>query len=372
MSTLPSRARVALVGYGLGGSKFHAPFIAAEPRLDLAVIVTASPTRQVEAASHHPGARVLPSVEALLKEMDDIDLVAVSTPNATHVAIAEAVMAAGRPVVVDKPVAPSADEVRHLVGLAESSGTAMVPFQNRRWDGDFRTVVALLEDGRLGRLHGFESRYERWQPQVPSGSERSWKREPGADAGTGILYDLGAHIIDQALVLFGRPESVYADIATRRAEAAVDDDVFIALLYPDGPRVHLWASLVAANQGPRFRLLGDAAAYVKTGMDVQEAALMEGRSPMDPAWGVEPPDSWGHLEDGTQPRAVPTVPGAYQLFYAGMAAYLLDGAAPPVAGDDAIATAEVIEAAQRSARSGAVEPLALEGATTASTLEQVP
>jgi predicted dehydrogenase len=348
---------VALVGYGMGGSNFHAPFIAAEPRLALTLVVTGNPERQAEVTARYDGTRVVAEVDDLLPRLGDVDLVVVSTPNDSHAAIAEEVLSRGLPVVVDKPVTPSAAQTRRLAELAVANGTSIVPFQNRRWDGDFRTVVDLLARGALGTLHTYESRYERWQPKVSKSSERAWKRDPQAGGGTGILFDLGTHLIDQAVFLFGRPAAVYADVATRRPGARVDDDVFVALGYAGGPRVHLWASAVAAELGPRFRLLGDTAAYVKTGMDVQEAALGDGRSPTEPAWGEEPASSWGQLVAGDDRRPVPTLPGSYGFFYAAMASFLLGGAAPPVDIEDAVVTAQLIESAYRSARSGSVVPV---------------
>jgi len=210
----------------------------------------------------------------------------------------------------------------------------------------------------LGVLHAFESRYERWQPEVPADPRRGWKNHGEPGAGTGILFDLGSHVIDQAVVLFGRPQGVYGDLAARRPSSGVDDDVFVALHYPGGPRVHLWMSAVAADRGPRFRLLGDAAAYVKWGMDPQEAQLSAGQSPGGPDWGEEPRAAWGSLVIGSERREVPTLAGSYQLFYAGMASLLLDGAPPPVDVADAIVTAEIIEAATLSSRTGIIAPLA--------------
>lgn len=352
-----SEGRVALVGYGMGGSMFHAPFIDSDPRLELVAVVTNSPQRQADIAARYPGTTIIASFEDLMASIDGVDLVVVSTPNSTHREIAEAVLASGRPVVVDKPVAPKAEDVRHLGDMARSAGTVVVPFQNRRWDGDFRTVGSLLDAHALGALHAFESRYERWQPQVPGGPDRSWKRDPTPQAGTGILYDLGSHVIDQAVVLFGRPVSVYAEIGARRLGAKVDDDVFVALGYAGGPRVHLWMSAIAADRGPRFRLLGSEGAYVKLGMDVQEAALVAGHLPTEAHWGEEPRASWGHIDTGSARREVPTAPGAYGLFYAGIAAFLIDGGPPPVDIADAVATAEVIEAAYLSARSRTVVSL---------------
>jgi predicted dehydrogenase len=349
--------RVALVGFGLGGSVFHAPFIAAERRLDLVAVVTSDPARQADVVARYPGASVLTSFDGLLARIAEIDVVVISTPNAGHTALAEAVLNAGRHVVVDKPVAPSAAEVRGLAELAERVGRQVIPFQNRRWDGDFRTVTALIAAGDLGTLHRLESRYERWQPYLPSGPGRAWKRHAGPGSGNGIIYDLGTHVIDQAVVLFGRPQSVYAEIDIRRPGAEVDDDAFIALLYPGALRVHLWTSAVAADQGPRFRLLGSGGSYVKLGMDVQEAALLAGQAPIGPDWGEESPSAWGQIHAEAGSRPVRTIPGAYQLFYAGLAAYLLDGAAPPVDVADAVLTAEIVDAAQSSARTGLVVAL---------------
>jgi scyllo-inositol 2-dehydrogenase (NADP+) len=347
----PSAAlRVGLVGYGLGGSVFHAPFIAADRRLDLSVVVTSDPGRQEAARASYPNARIMSSFGELLDSLDDIHVVVVSTPNATHASLAEQVIRHGRDVVIDKPVAPSAADVRRLMNLAADTDRLIVPFQNRRWDSDFRTVQALLRSGRLGPLHRFESRYERWQPTIDGNATRSWKRDPTPGVATGILYDLGSHIIDQAVVLFGRPDSVYAEIDIRRPQAAVADDVFVALLYPGGLHVHLWTSAVAADRGPRFRLLGLEGSYVKYGMDIQENALMKGESPSDPEWGEEPEQSWGALTTaaGTEPE--PSLPGAYQLFYSGLAACLLDGGPTPVDVNDVVVSAEIIDAAQVSAR----------------------
>ena len=349
--------RVALIGYGFGGSIFHAPFISNEPRLDLVAVVTNSPERRSKLEGDYPDVAVLGHVDELVEEIGAIDLVVVSTPNPTHVDIAHQFLGRGRSVVVDKPVAPTATEVRHLAAVAAHTGSSIVPFQNRRWDGDFRTVEALVASGEIGVLYDIESRYERWQPVLSDDPRRSWKQSAARGAGTGILFDLGTHIIDQAVVLFGRPTAVFAQRATRRRGAQVDDDSFVALSYPEGPRVHLYASAVAADQGPRFRLLASNGAYVKFGMDPQEAALVAGRHPNEAHWGEEEASSFGTLTVGTERRPLPTLPGSYQLFYAGLAAHLIDKAPPPVDIADAIISAEIVEAALRSSRTGSVAKL---------------
>jgi predicted dehydrogenase len=356
MAIVGGSVRTALIGFGFGGSVFHAPFIHAHPRFDLRLVVTSDPQRQAAVRARYPGVGVAPSVDDLMARIEGVDLVVVSTPNATHVPLTQALLAAGRHVVVDKPVAPSPDQVRALGRQAGAAGRLVIPFQNRRWDGDYRTVRALLDSGRLGSMMRYESRYERWQPRLDSNPARAWKRDP-AGAG-GILYDLGTHVIDQAVAAFGRPSSVYAEIDVRRAEAAVDDDVFVALSYDHGVRAHLWASAVAAQSGPRFRVLGTEGGYVKYGMDGQEAALLGGARPGGDRWGEEPPEAWGFVHVGDERRTVPTQPGAYQLFYSGVAAALLDGTGPPVQLQDALLTAEIVEAARQSAVDGRLVHLA--------------
>lgn len=344
--------RVGLVGYGLGGSVFHAPLIDATAGLRLEAVVTADPGRRAAAQDRYPGARVLSSVDELLAHQEDLDLVVVTVPNARHVEVAEAAIGAGLAVVIDKPVAPTAAAARALAAAADRAGVSVVAYHNRRWDGDFLTARALVEEGRLGDLWRMESRFERWKPGPPPAG--SWKQDP-ALAGGGVLMDLGPHLIDQVIVLFGRPDRVYAEIFTRGG--AVDDDTFVALGYDDGPSVHLWVGSRAAQLGPRLRLLGSRAAYVKYGLDPQEEALKAGGRPdrgIPALWGREQPDAWGRLGAGDGVEVVETRPGAYQRFYELMVGHLRDGAPPPVELADAIAGLDVIEAAVASAGSGSV------------------
>lgn len=343
--------RVALVGYGLGGSVFHAPLIQSTPGLELSAIVTSDPRRRAAASSRYPGAVLLTGMDELLRH-PGYGLVVVTTPNASHFAVARAVLDAGIPAVVDKPVTPSAAEAVGLAEAADRRGVAVIPFHNRRWDGDYMTVRDLIATGNLGDVWRYESRFERWKPKADP--PRSWKQD-GDQPGGGILYDLGSHLIDQALHLFGRPSAVYAEQA--RHVSRLDDDAFIALTYDRGPAVHLWVSSSAARLGPRFRVLGARAGYVKFGMDPQEEALKGGAVPGGADWGQEPADAWGIL--GTVDHAAPirTRPGAYQDFYLGVADHLLRGAVPPVDIGDAVAGLQVIEAAMRSAESRSVVAL---------------
>lgn len=339
--------RVGLVGLGLAGSAFHAPLIATTPGMRLAAVATTSPERRAQLHREHPGARAADTPEQLLD--GSVDLVVVASPNRTHVPLARAALEAGLPVVVDKPLAGTAAEAAALVDLAEESGLLLTVFQNRRWDNDFLTTRRLIASGALGRVHRFESRFERWRPQIKAG----WRELADPAEVGGTMYDLGSHLVDQALTLFGPAARVHAEIDTVRAEAAVDDDSFIAVTHTSGVRSHLWMSAVTAQLGPRLRVLGDRAGYVKWGLDPQEDALRAGRRPGDGTpWGVEPESAHGLLGTTEDTRPVPTEPGDYPAFYHGVAAALRDGAPAPVDPRDAVAALTVLEAARRSAATG--------------------
>ncbi|TDE33596.1 Gfo/Idh/MocA family oxidoreductase [Actinomadura sp. 6K520] len=345
--------RVALIGYGTGGSVFHAPLIAAVPGMRLAAVVTGDPGRRKAVRERYPEAEVFDSADRLWSAPEGYDLVVVAAPNRQHVPLARAALTSGVPVVVDKPVAASAADARSLAALSAVRGLPVFPFHNRRWDGDYRTARRLVGSGALGDVQRFESRFERWRPEV----RRGWKESTDPlDAG-GILFDLGSHLVDQAITLFGRPGGVYAEADTRRPGAAAADDVFVALSHPGGQRSHLWMSATAAHLGPRFRILGSRASYTVSGMDGQEEQLRGGRTPRDPGYGIAPPESYGLLGTPGEQAPEPTAPGAYHDFYAGVARTLRDGAPPPVALADAITGLEVIEAAVRSAREGVVAAL---------------
>ncbi|MEU8587955.1 Gfo/Idh/MocA family oxidoreductase [Streptomyces sp. NPDC048664] len=349
--------RVGLVGYGLAGSVFHAPLIAATEGLALDTVVTANPERREQALAAFPDVRIHASADELWTRAGELDLIVVASPNRTHVPVATAALEAGLPVVVDKPIAGTAAEARGLAALAEERGLLLSVFQNRRWDNDFRTLQSLLAQGALGEVRRFESRYERWRPQPKGG----W-RESGDPAEVGgLLYDLGSHVVDQALVLFGAATSVYAETDVRRPGAQTDDDTFIALTHAGGVRSHLYVSAVTPQLGPRLRVLGSEAGYVKYGLDPQETALREGLRP-GPGWGQEPESLWGRIGAGESPLTgggtpVPTLPGDYPAYYAAIARALREGGPAPVTAHEAAAALDVLEAARRSAREGVVVTL---------------
>ncbi|GGT15618.1 oxidoreductase [Streptomyces kurssanovii] len=354
MTGTGSPLRVALIGYGLAGSVFHAPLIAATEGLVLDTVVTSSPERQEQARAAFPEVRVEASPDRLWARADELDLIVVATPNKTHVPLARAALEAGTPVVVDKPIAGTATEARALAALAAERGLVLSVFQNRRWDNDFLTLRRLIEAGELGEVQRFESRFERWRPQLKGG----WRESGDPQEIGGLLYDLGSHVVDQALTLFGPAVRVYAESDVRRAGAQADDDTFIAITHANGVRSHLYASATTAQLGPRFRVLGSAGGYVKYGLDPQEDALRAGRRPDDgEPWGVEPESMWGRVGAGESPLTgggapVETVPGDYPAYYAAVAAAVRDKAAPPVTAEEAAAALDVLEAARRSAREG--------------------
>ncbi|MGH2680204.1 MAG: Gfo/Idh/MocA family oxidoreductase [Actinomycetota bacterium] len=353
--------RVALIGYGLGGEVFHAPLIASAPGLSLVTIVTSDPERQTRARGRYPSARIVDRPEAIWEASDDHDLVVVSTPNRSHVPLGLEALRSGLAVVIDKPLAATAAASRTLASAAAERGLFFSVFQNRRWDADFLTVQGLVEEGRLGPIHRFESRYERWKPSSQAGA---WRELGAPEEAGGLLFDLGSHLVDQAIVLFGRPTRVYAEVDRRREGVQVDDDVFLALEHPGTVRTHLWASVLAAAPGPRFRLLGARGTFEKYGMDVQEDALAAGGLPGEERWGREPEGAWGSLSTGDGVEIVESRPGAYETYYAGVAEAMRSGAGPPVDPRDAIAGLEVLEAARESARTGTTVQLAAQPADT--------
>jgi predicted dehydrogenase len=339
-----SDTRVGILGYGTGGRVFHAPLVRATPGLSVAAIVTGNSERAEQARADYPEANVVADADALFANAGELDLVVVSTPNRTHVPLALRAIERGLPVVVDKPFAPTAAEAEQVVRAAKEAGVGLTVFQNRRLDSDFLTVRKILDSGRLGDVFRFESRYDRWVPKARG----NW-REFGdpAEAG-GLLYDLGAHIVDQALQLFGPVEEVYAEVDRRRAGVAVDDDTFVALHHVNGVRSHLWASALAATRNPRFRVLGDKATFTKYGLDVQEPQIKRGMRPGDEGWGVEPESEGGVLGVNDDVETVPTETGRYERFYAEVRDGLLGKGDFPVDPASSVEALRVIEAAHQA------------------------
>jgi scyllo-inositol 2-dehydrogenase (NADP+) len=339
---------VGLVGYGLAGRLFHAPYIATVDGLRIAAIATSDPGRQAQARSDHPDADVVGTVDVLL-EHADVEIVVVVTPNRSHAPIGTRALEAGRHVVVDKPIAMNVPEAEGLIEAGERSGRILSVYQNRRWDGDFQTLRSIVGQGRLGAIDSLEARFERWSAV---GSE--W-RELAEEAG-GPHRDLGAHLVDQSLLLFGRALRVFAQMDRRRTGSLVDDSTFMAIDHADGVHSRLWTSLIAARTGPRMRVRGTGGEYIKDDLDPQEAQLLADLRPGDPGFGEEPRERWGQVyaSDGSA-EAVPTQRGDYGRFYELLRDAVRGDGDRPVDPLDSLRGLRLLEAAERSARSGAVE-----------------
>lgn len=337
--------RVGLVGFGMAGRVFHAPLVSSVEGLELAAVLERTSNKAVE---RYPGITVYRSLEAMLAD-DSLGLFVAATPNGTHFALAKEILKAGKNVVIDKPMTVTALEAAELIDLAQKHKVLLSPFHNRRWDSDFLTVQKVLDESLLGRLVAFESRLDRWRPTA--NVEKPWKEE--AEAGGGILLDLGPHLVDQALVLFGKPEAVSAEVVREKEGPGVDDAFTIRLRYPR-VAVTLGANSLSLPAGRRFRLRGTGGGYVKKGVDPQEAALNKVTRIDDPAWGQEPAAKWGLLhvgiEGGSVSRPVPALAGDYRRYYAGVRDAILGKAPAPVTGVDGWRVVRLLEWAVESSK----------------------
>ena len=346
---------VGVIGYGLAGQVFHAPFVYAVPGLKLAAIVQRTGDAAAKAYPESTtDVRILRSVDDLLAD-DTIRLVVVATPNPTHFALAKQCLEAGRDVVIDKPFAATSDEALELIVLARSLGLTITAFHNRRWDGDFLTVQKLIATGELGRIVTFESHFDRYRPIL---RPNTWKES--GDVGTGLLFDLGPHLLDQALVLFGMPEAITADIRVDRDDSRIEDAFDITLHYAGkhghGLRALLRSTMLAADPAPRYTIHGTHGSYRKHGVDPQEAALLAGKRPVDGTWLAEPESAWGTLTtapDLHQPgtlvsRQVQTVPGDYRHYYANVRDALNGNTPLAVTPLDAFRVIRLLELARQS------------------------
>lgn len=338
--------RVGLIGYGLAAASFHAPLIGAVPGMRLASVVT---SRGADVARDWPGSTVVADAATLFAD-SAIDLVVIATPDHLHAPLAQAALDAGKHVVIDKPFVTDPADGAALIALARARGLMLSAFHNRRWDSDFRTVQRVLADGALGEIALAELRWDRFRPAIKPG----WRETEGA----GLLNDLGPHLLDQALQLFGTPEAVSADLATQRADAATEDYFEVTLIYGQR-RVIVSAATLLAQPRPRFALHGTGGSFVKYGIDPQEAVLRAGHPPSVPGFGEDLPEAYGTLTaaDGGMHRVV-SARGDWRLYYQGVVTAISNGAAPPVPATDALAVMELIALARRSAAEGRRLPLA--------------
>jgi predicted dehydrogenase len=348
----------AVIGYGLGGRVFHAPFVSAVPGLRLATIMQ---RKGDEAARAYPGVKISRSLEEVLTD-PAISLVVVSTPNETHFVLAKQALTAGKHVVIDKPFSTTSEEALELGALAKSKGLHVVPFHNRRWDGDFLTVKKLIAEHAVGRLVTFESHFDRFRP-IPR--ENTWKE--AANPANGMLFDLGPHLVDQTLALFGPPAAITASVRSDRDQTAIEDAFDITLHYPNysgipgkGLLAHCRTSYLACDNAPRFLLHGTAGSFKKHGLDPQEPALVGGAKVptlgSQQPWLPESESAWGKLTVAPVPadpamliaRQVRTEPGDYRGFYANVRDAILGAAPLAVTPEDGYRTIRLLELARES------------------------
>ncbi len=344
--------RVGLVGWGLAGHTLHAPFIQVMSELELVTVVT---SRTLE-SELFPSAKRVDTIDEILSD-ESIDLVVIASPNRFHVEQTLQALSAGKHVVCDKPLAQTSGEVQSLMAASSHAQRLVIPFQNRRWDGDFRTVQELVQSKRLGRIHYCHSSWSKYQgvPRVRS----QWKAEPEFN---GPLYDLCPHLIDQAIVLFGRPESVLGRIERHRPASPVHDYVRLTLWYRDGLEVTLEVDQLDAFGGRRFALRGQQGCFEKQGFDPQEQRLAAGAFPVGSDWGSEERSAWGKLrrlagEKLEEETSVETLLGDQRAFYRGVSAAISSGDAPPVTLEEVLWQVEIIEAALRSSQTAQVVTL---------------
>ncbi|HKW62942.1 MAG TPA: oxidoreductase [Candidatus Acidoferrum sp.] len=334
---------VGLVGFGLAGRAFHAPVIRAVPGLHLAAIVQRTGS---EAAEKYPDVRIVHSMDELLA-IREIRLVVIATPNDTHYPFARQCLEAGRDVVVDKPFTTTVEEAQSLVDFAKKNGRLITVYQNRRYDGDFQAIRKLVAEGTLGRIVRFETHYDRYRPQLKPGAWRETTRP-----GSGILFDIAPHLIDHALVLFGLPEAVTADVRIERENAVADDAFDIMFHYPGALRAVLRSSILAAALRPRFVLLGTRGSFVKQTVDPQENNLRHGNIPASGPWGAEPEENWGLLTvpagDKFSQQRIPSANCDFRDYYANVRDVLLGKAAPAVTPEWAVNVMRLLEMARES------------------------
>lgn len=341
------RLKVGIIGFGLSGQVFHAPFLQADTRFDLHSIVTSGTV----AGQKYPSVRVLSSIDELL-QIPDIDLVIVCSPNEFHFKHTQKALLAGKHVVVEKPFTVNSAKAQELIHLSENTGKRIFPYHNRRWDSDFLTLQKVLKKELLGKVLDFESHIDRYAPDISRAAWRYDKTEGG-----GTLFDLGIHLIDQALLLFGKPEAVFARLFNQRASSVTDDSFELKLIYP-GIWVTLKAGVFVREAGPRFSVHGTTGSFVKSGIDVQESQLRAGMLPAQPGFGIEPLTSRAILHTSVNGKIIrkklKSEPGCYQRFYNNVYDVLTGTSTQLVKPEEALLNIRIIEAARKSAEKESV------------------
>ncbi|WP_020581175.1 oxidoreductase [Endozoicomonas elysicola] len=333
--------KVGVIGYGYSANTFHIPLIESIESMELTAISSSKP-EVIEA--EHPSVTVFDSAEALITS-GNVNLVVITAPNHVHFSLAKLCLENGVHVVVEKPMVTTSLEAEELESIAEKSGLVLSVFHNRRWDGDFLTVQKLLRENALGDLKLFESRYDRFRPIV----RQRWREEPGP--GAGIWYDLGSHLVDQSITLFGLPEALTARCLPLR-DGSKTTDYFHVLLHYQGFEVILHASSFSAAPNSRFRLEGSQGSFVKYGFDPQEAQLKNGMVPSQSGYGIENKEQYGSLYGDAAVECIATEAGCYQHYYQDVANAIITGDRNPVSPSDAVEVLKILELAEKSSQQG--------------------
>ena len=334
----------ALAGFGSGGRIYNAPIFSSVPGFKISKILTSSPENIKAAKQDFPDASVVSEFSDILED-PAVDLIIVLLPNQLHYKFAKAALEAGKNVLVEKPFTTKTSEAEELIELARQKDLILSVNHNRRWDSDARTVRKLLKNRILGEVVEYEANFDRFRDKVKTG----WKEDP-ENPGSGILYDLGSHLIDQALTLFGTPKEVFADIGIHRKDAKVPDNFHLLLFYPH-TRVILRAGILVKEKGPTIRINGSKGSFVKYGVDPQEEALKNGEKPKDhPDWGKESRETWGKLNTTSEENLLESEPGDYRLLYQNLYEAIVNGAPLEVTPEQARDVIKVIEMAEKSSR----------------------
>ncbi|WP_226654471.1 oxidoreductase [Pseudalkalibacillus hwajinpoensis] len=329
--------KAGLVGFGFSGETFHAPIIHAVEGLTMTTVVSSN-TDKVHRS--FPGMNVVSSLEELLTDKE-IELVIITTPNEFHFPMAKKALEAGKHVVLEKPFTVSAEEGERLIEIAKEQERLLSVYHNRRYDSDFLTIQKLMKEEQFGTIMTYEAHYDRYRAEVRD----RWREQD--KKGSGILFDLGSHLIDQALTLFGKPDGVYADIIAQREEGKTDDYFHLILQYGK-KRVILHGGSLVKKHGPRYQIHGMKGSFLKWGIDPQEESLKAGRVPGDEGWGEEKSEEYGVLTNEDGEHIIPSLPGSYQTYYKELYQALIQASALPVMAEEALDVIKVIELALRS------------------------
>lgn len=335
----------AIASYGMSGIVFHGPLLEEHQGFVIKKILE---RHQNNSAGKHPSSVLVRDYSDILGD-PDIELVIINTPDYLHYKMTKQALQAGKHVVVEKPFTLKYKEAEELIGLAEAKNRMLSVFQNRRWDGDFMTVKQVIKEGKLGRLVSFESHFDRFRNFI----QNSWKENDAFGAGT--LYNLGPHMIDQALVLFGMPEYLFSDVRALRTGSKIDDSFDISLYY-ENVKCFVRGSYLVKEAGPRYILHGTEGSFIKYGIDPQEDALKAGKIPGIPGWGADKEEEYGILSTGISGKdsrtSVATAPGDYLAYYSNIYEHLVSGAPLAVKAKEAANVIKIIEAAYKSASTG--------------------